>query len=260
MSKLRQGRFEADDSVVGAAFEYSKGDVLPRHDHPWAQLLYAVRGVMQVNTQTASWLVPSTRAIWIPAGESHWIGMRGDVAMRTLYIGEVDWRWPETCRAIEVRPLLRELILHIVAIGRLDPLEHGHARLMGLLSDLLDVEAISSLTLPMPDDPRARTLAERLLEEPGRTENFSELIQNSGASLRTIQRIFKAETAMSLEAWRMRVRMQHGMILLHDGATVTEVALATGYRSPSAFINAFRRIFGETPLRYRSRCDEGIAA
>ena len=51
-------RLGADDSVVGAAFEYSKGEVLPRHDHPWAQLLYAVRGVMQVNTQTASWLVP----------------------------------------------------------------------------------------------------------------------------------------------------------------------------------------------------------
>ena len=260
MSKLRQMGLGADDSVVGAAFEYSKGEVLPRHDHPWAQLLYAARGVMQVNTRTASWLVPSTRAIWIPGGETHWIGMRGDVAMRTIYIGDVGCRWPGSCRAIEVRPLLRELILHIVAIGRLDPLADGHVRLMGLLSDLLDVEAMSSLTLPMPDDPRARRLAERLLEDPGRTENFSDLIQDSGASLRTIQRIFKAETDMSLEAWRQRVRMQHSMILLHDGATVTEAALATGYRSPSAFISAFRRIFGDTPLRYRSRGHDVIAA
>jgi quercetin dioxygenase-like cupin family protein len=115
MSPARQSTSSGDGfEVRSLAVTYGDGHVLELHTHPWAQLVYAASGVMRVTTPAAAWLVPSTRAIWVPAGVPHAIAMRGRVAMRTLYLSpERSGALPQECRALEVPPLLRELILHI---------------------------------------------------------------------------------------------------------------------------------------------------
>jgi AraC-like DNA-binding protein len=103
----------------------------------------------------------------------------------------------------------------------------------------------------LPRDPRARAFADRLLTEPGGAASLAALARGSGASLRTLQRLFLAETGLSLETWRGRVRMQQAVVSLSSGRPVTEAALDAGYQSASAFIAAFRRTFGVTPARWR---------
>jgi hypothetical protein len=169
MSPTRQNARDPDGYPVrGLAQTFRDRHVLDRHTHPWAQLVYAQSGVMRVATPDAAWLVPPTRAIWVPGGTPHEIEMRGSVAMRTLYLAPAD---PDgrlaRCRAIEVAPLLRELILHIVRIGMLDVDDPAHARLEGLLVDLLAAGETAPLELPLPADPRARRMADRILAEPG---------------------------------------------------------------------------------------------
>jgi AraC-like DNA-binding protein len=180
--------------------------------------------------------------------------MRGTVAMRTLYLAPAgDHAALSACRAIEVAPLLRELILHIVRIGMLDMGNAAHGRLEDLLVDLLAAAETAPLELPLPRDPRAAGFADRLLAEPGAKTPLVDLARRSGASLRTLQRLFQAETGLSLEAWRGRARMQQAVVSLAAGAPVTEAALDAGYQSASAFVAAFRRAFGTTPGRYRMR-------
>lgn len=254
MSPVRQNARDPDGFPVrGLAVTYRDGHVLDRHTHPWAQLVYAASGTMRVSTPVAAWLVPPTRAIWVPGGTPHEILMRGTVAMRTLYLAPAgeDVRLA-TCRAIEVAPLLRELILHIVRIGMLDVKDPGHARMEGLLIDLLAAGETAPLELPLPADARARGFAERLLAEPGFEASLAALARGAGASLRTLQRLFLAETGLSLDAWRGRARMQQAVVSLSNGAPVTEAALDAGYQSASAFIAAFKRTFGSTPGRYRA--------
>lgn len=251
---MRQNARDPDGFPVrGLAVTYRDGHVLDRHTHPWAQLVYAASGTMRVSTPAAAWLVPPTRAIWLPGGTPHEILMRGTVAMRTLYLAPADEDARlATCRAIEVAPLLRELILHIVRIGMLDVDNPGHARMEGLLVDLLAAGETAPLELPLPADARARGFAERLLAEPGSEASLAELARGAGASLRTLQRLFLAETGLSLDAWRGRARMQQAVVSLSNGAPVTEAALDAGYQSASAFIAAFKRTFGSTPGRYRA--------
>ena len=216
----------------GLALTYCDGHVLDRHTHPWAQLVYAASGVMRVSTPDAAWLVPPTRAIWAPGGTPHEIEMRGAVAMRTLYLAPTgDDPRLAACRAIEVSPLLRELILHIVRVGTLDAADPGHARIEGLLVDLLAQAETAPLELPLPRDPRARRMAERR--------------RTSASSLRS--------SRLPLEAWRARARMQQAVAALAGGASVTATALDAGYQSPSAFIAAFKRTFGVTPARWRGQ-------
>ncbi len=252
MSPTRQTARDPDGFPIrGLAVTYRDGHRLDRHTHPWAQLVYAASGAMRVVTPTATWLVPPTRAIWVPGGTPHEIEMRGAVAMRTLYLAPAGDTRLAACRAIEVAPLLRELILHIVRIGMLDAEDPGHARMEGLLVDLLAAGETAPLELPLPVDPRARSFAARLLAEPGASTSLAAMARGAGASLRTLQRLFLAETGLSLDAWRGRARMQQAVVCLSSGAPVTVAALECGYQSVSAFIAAFRRQFGQTPGRYR---------
>ena len=239
-------------SVRSAASTYPDGWRLHRHDHPWGQLAFCNSGVMRVVSDTAAWLSPPTRAIWLPAGVPHEIVMKGEVATRFLYIApELAERLPSEAQVLEVVPLLRELILHILRIRMLDPKRPEHDRLGGLLIDLLIEARPQDLALPLPRDRRALALAERLQNAPADTTPLAQSARHAGASLRTLQRLFPAETGLTLEAWRQKARLIAGAAALSAGAPVTVAALDCGYESPSAFITAFKRQFGVTPGRFR---------
>src|SRR5690349_14462388 len=87
----------------------------------WDQLTYAVRGVMTVHTSRGSWVLPAQRALWVPAGTDHEIEIPGPVSLRSLYLREGMCRTlPRDCAVVNVSPLLRELILHVVRLSTLD--------------------------------------------------------------------------------------------------------------------------------------------
>jgi AraC-like DNA-binding protein len=75
------------------------------------------------------------------------------------------------------------------------------------------------------------------------------LSRDAGASRRTMERIFLAETGMTVDEWRRRFRLLHGMQLLARGDSVTNAGVSAGYASTSAFIAAFKKTFGLTPGR-----------
>ncbi|HEX7759081.1 MAG TPA: helix-turn-helix transcriptional regulator [Caulobacteraceae bacterium] len=242
--------------VRSLAVTYADGAVERPHTHPWGQLVYGLSGVIRVATPDASWLSPATRAIWTPAGVTHALSMHGAVAMRTLYIApglapSLGKALPATPAVLEVAPLLRELILHILAIGMLDPARAEHARLAGLLIDLLAEARPQDLMLPLPRDPRALALAQRIQASPGARTDLARLATDAGASLRTLQRLFPSQTGLGLEAWRQKARLIQAVACLSAGAPVTTTALDCGYDSVSAFIAAFKRQFGVTPGRYQ---------
>ena len=54
--------------VVAAATDYPAGQATRWHEHPRAQLVYAISGVMAVTTEAGVWVVPPERAVWVPGG------------------------------------------------------------------------------------------------------------------------------------------------------------------------------------------------
>lgn len=238
--------------VRSLACTYYDGYRIPPHRHDWAQLIYAASGVMRVGTPDALWIVPPTRAVWAPAGVPHEIFAKGDFAMRTLYLDPaLAAAMPDRVYALDVSPLLRELILHTVGIGMLRADDPAHVRLAGVIADQLGTAGPLPLSLPLPSDPRAVRLAERLREDPACDLELEALARAAGASARTIQRLFLAETGLRFAEWRQRLRLLHGASLLGTGASVTEAGLDAGYAGTSAFIAAFRKQFGVTPARLR---------
>jgi len=217
---------------------------------------------MRVETEDGIWVVPSHRAVWIPAGIEHSVAMSGWVSMRTLYLlPELAAALPRRCCVVEVAPLLRELILHAIAQGPLRRDCAEHRRLVAFLLDRLRALPVVPLELPMPRDERALRVALRLREDPGGTAPLDVVARGSGASRRTLERLFLGETGISLGRWRQQARLLHAMRRLAHGEAVTGVALEVGYESPSAFIAAFSHAFGTTPGRfYRAREEAGRSA
>lgn len=106
-------RYErADRSAVGFSMDYPNGLASGMHSHRKAQLVYAISGMMHVATAEASFLLPPTKALFLPAEVEHSIRMEGDVAMREVFIkrslGEAIASAP---RVLTVSPLLRNLSL-----------------------------------------------------------------------------------------------------------------------------------------------------
>ena len=241
-------------AVRSLATNYASGYRIESHQHKWHQFLYAISGAMTVTTSQTSWMIPTGRAVFIPAGCAHAIRMWGMVEMRTLFLSPALTGFENTaCRVVEVAPLLRELTLRTVERMGLDSRAAHDSRMIGLLEDEMKqamAEAEDSpLVLPLPSDERALALARYVLERPLISDSVDALAKQHGVARRTLERRFREETGMSFGMWRQKARLLDSIRLLAEGKSVTDAALDCGYSSVSAFIAAFKNTFGYTPGR-----------
>jgi AraC-like DNA-binding protein len=243
------GRLLAE--IAGLSAELKDGHVIPEHAHPEDQLLFASEGVMTVYTKQGVWVVPPSRAVWIPADTAHSVVMCGRVSMRTLYFAPKLCRsLPRKCFVMNVSSLLEELILHACTFPKLHKKAPAERRIFEIILDQLKAVESIPLQLPHLSDSRAKRVVETLFANPGDQRTLDKLCTDSGASKRTIQRLFLSETKMTFNKWRQQFRLLHAMQRLAAGEKVTAAALEAGYNSTSAFISMFRKQLGTTPTRY----------
>jgi len=229
-------------------------DIEP-HWHERAQLLYASQGVMRVSTPRRLWIVPPTRALWIPAGTVHAIRMTSTVDMRSLYIDAgLVTTLPEDCAVLEVTPLMRELVVRITEAGvsashRTAPADHDALSTL-LLAELGRLEP-RAFDLPLPASPALRSLCEALLADLSQPLAPREAAARLAVSTRTLYRRFLDETGLTYPRWVQQARLLEAVRRLAEGAAVTTVALDLGYQSPSAFTAMFHRQLGSAPRQWR---------
>ncbi len=220
------------------------GTVFHRHSHPAHQLAWTNSSVLEVETTEGVWVLPPTRALWLPAGVPHETRATGPTVLRGIYLDPerylVDWSAPTP---VAVGPLLAALLLYLE--GELDAAARERAET--LLPDLLEPVRAVTIDLPMPSDPRARDVAEALLADPGDPRALTRFGRDVGASARTLSRGFADGTGMTFSRWRASARMRAALPLLAAGRPVSQVASEVGYDTVSAFVAAFRRVTGTTP-------------
>lgn len=218
------------------------------HSHPWLQFSYARTGVLDVYTATGRFLAPPQRAVWIPARVMHRVHCSAHTQIRSLYIdAQVLKRTIDRCEVVEVTPLLTELIQSFSGYGELYDEEGEQGRLVQVLLDQLSQASRANSMLPLPTDPRLQALITGLQQQPDTGLSLYEWAQQLSISEKTISRLFKQQTGLSFRLWRQRLRLLSALPLLEQHQPVTEVALACGYESISAFIHAFDQYFGCTP-------------
>jgi AraC-like DNA-binding protein len=223
------------------------GHRFAEHRHPTHQLAWAERGVLTVAAGDTTWVLPPTRALWVPADVPHSTGAAAATAMHSLYLRPDrtphEWRTPTV---LAVGPLLAALITHL---GRPDLTDAARGRAEAVLFDQLVPAPVASVELAWLVDDRARRVADALLADPASDLGIAAMAWLAGTSLRTLDRLFRAETGCSPGEWRTRLRVRCALDLLAAGTPVSTVARRVGYATPSAFVAAFRRVLGTTPAQ-----------
>jgi AraC-like DNA-binding protein len=251
MSNIRRTAADEPFFLIRAlAVQMMAAQVTGRHVHDWGQLIYCSAGVMTVWTEEGSWVAPPHWAVWVPAGVAHDIRFVGDCALRTLYLRpDVAAELPVNCAVMTVSPLLRELVLRAVDLRMLDERDRADQAVALLISHELARRSAAPFDLPAPASQLARQAAELLAgHDPHRT--ITAVARRIGLSPRALERRFVAETGMAIASWGRQARLLQALRQLAAGEAVKSVAQAAGYRTPSAFVAAFRTAFGQTPGQY----------
>ncbi|MDB5928381.1 MAG: transcriptional regulator, AraC family [Polaromonas sp.] len=238
------------------------------HSHAWAQLAYCASGVVQVTaalegartckTDEITYIVPPSRAVWIAPGARHHITVLEAAEFRTLYIdaSATPDSW-QGCRVLVVSPLLRELV-HSLDAPAARPLgTEREGWLSALALDEITHADTQALGVPLPHpqtgDKRLRALCQAVLRYPGERATLAEWAAHTGASERTMARLFRDELGLGYQQWRQQAVLAHALPLLTRGQPVSEVAAASGYASDSAFSAMFKGAMGQPPSYFQNK-------
>jgi AraC-like DNA-binding protein/quercetin dioxygenase-like cupin family protein len=238
-------------AIVTRRTSYASGHRIKAHWHARAQFVYSVAGTMQVRTSRRAWLVPPSRALWVPARTVHEIQMHGAVEMHSLYVDAAAAAgMPSSCVVLEVTPLLRELVLRVVSLPPSYDEDSDDGLLMKLL--LAEIRRLPqcALDLPLPESSDLQHLCERILADlssrhPCKVDAGAMLV-----STRTLYRRFLRETGITFARWKQQARLLESIRRLAEGVPVTTIAIDLGYESPSAFSTMFRRSLGVAPRAF----------
>ncbi|WBP89990.1 AraC family transcriptional regulator [Kitasatospora cathayae] len=226
--------------------------------HARGHLVYAASGVLAVQTERGTSIVPANRVAWTPGGFTHHHRAHGDTDMRIVFLAPAHARLlPDRPAVFMASDLAREVLLALTGPRNHDDAVAGYSRsarsrLHRVLVDELREAHEEPLHLPEPRDDRLKAIARVLYETPSDNATLAELGRTVGASTRTLSRLFRSELGMTFYEWRTQLRIYHALVLLADGHDTVQTAYACGWANPSSFIAAFTGIVGTTPGRYRT--------
>ena len=235
------------------------------HSHPWAQVAMSGIGVIRMTAARSTYIVPPSRALWIPPGVEHVVTVIEDAEIRTLYLHQEPGRcgppgsiggvpgdasaWAE-CRVLEVSSLMRELVAHLPSEPGTAPASERERCLSTLILDELRHAPPVRLGIDLPADKRLRTLCEAVLDDPARWATLDGWARHAGASPRTVARLFRSELGTSFGQWRQQVLLAHALTLAARKQPMARIAAELGYASASAFTAMVKRSVGAPPSRF----------
>ena len=238
--------------------------VLP-HSHAWAQIALSTEGVVRLTAARGTYIVPPSRALWIPPGVEHAVTMVDAAHLHTLYLyqprgrsgpggpGTPGQAWQQ-CRVLEVSALLHALVraLDTTPDSAAPPSPEALRRerhISALVLDELRRARAVPLGVALPRDKRLRHLCEAVLDDPTRHATLQGWAQDSGASPRTVARLFRQELGSSFTQWRQQVVLAKAVALAAARTPMGQIAAELGY-NPSAFSAMVRRTVGMPPGRF----------
>ena len=235
------------------------------HRHSWGQLAISTTGTIRLTVAQGTYIVPPSRALWVPPGMEHAVTMVESADLRTLYFFQTHGRcgpdvgpeeetaWRQ-CRVLNASDLLRAVVRELPTLpdDSLNLSDQDKARehhLSELLLDELRRASAVQLGVSLPQDKRLRLLCEAVLEDPTRYATLEDWARDTGASPRTVARLFRQQLECSFTQWRQQVVLAHAVSLAARNWPIQRIAAELDY-SPSAFSAMVRRTVGMPPAQF----------
>ena len=199
---------------------------LPLHTHPTGQLALSVGGLVGLQLDG--------RSVYFHVGPSQLEGFPDEVVRMML------------------NPMAVEMVLF--AARGLDRRRPEASRRLLALATIEEVRLARRLPphfAPLPRSPRLQAIAMEFASFEKAEWTMEDWAAFAGMSVRTLSRQVQAETGLTFRNWRLQHVLLVSLGQLARETSVEEAALTAGYQNTSAFISAFRQVFGMTPGEYR---------
>lgn len=163
------------------------------------------------------------------------------------------WFEPGVIRDLDLAQRLARAHRLLETQSAADPLAAESAMLDALSTLLIRYSGSQTRLVRLAsDDTRVETMKERLTGDLAAPLKLAELADAVGLSPFHAARLFTQATGLAPHAWRNQVRLQRSLAPLRAGASVTDVAAASGFTDQSHFTRHFRRMFGVPPGRWQT--------
>ncbi|MBF4269845.1 AraC family transcriptional regulator, partial [Vibrio anguillarum] len=152
----------------------------------------------------------------------------------------------------QVSSFLKELILLLFKSDTLSQPESNLAHLLTVLRDQIEAAKSYEIPLLIPTDKRLLSIFLQLKQQPDLPFTLKEWAKKVGASERTLSRLCAKEFSQSFALWRQNIRLVLSLPLLSSKMSIQEIAMELGYASDSSYVQAFKKLFNQTPRKYRT--------
>ena len=149
--------------------------------------------------------------------------------------------------ALRVTPLLRAL-LHAAFAADVTP-EKAALNVRLILHNLIETPD-APMFLPWPASAIDRRVADLAFADGRSRLDVNELASRAATSVRTVNRLFPAETGLTFKVWRQRARIVRAIDRFSKGDAVSRVSADVGFASTATFSVAFRQVTNMNPTEF----------
>ncbi|GEN65899.1 AraC family transcriptional regulator [Chryseobacterium rhizosphaerae] len=232
------------------------------HVHHRAQLTFVEEGYQYFHIDQKIYLVPQYHVIWVPSGKAHKITSEAKTVnlMLFLFKSVFDDEFYQHVQVFAVPPVLKEMLLYASKWNQsLVENEEQDIFFKAILKSLPNFcRESNGLEIPVPMDTRLIPVCNDINSNFKYNLDIDALAEKAQMSVRSLQRIFKNETGITLQKYLQLTRILKSIELIDTRQfTLSEVAYKVGYQSLSAFTTSYFTVMKVKPkLNKNSKNEE----
>lgn len=222
------------------------------HTHNRSQLTYVEEGYQYFHIDQKIYLVPQNHVIWIPSGKPHRITSEAKTVKLMLFLFNYSFKedFYEHVQVFAIPPVLREMLLYASKWNKLLAEDDEQSIFFKAIVKSLPnfCKESNYLEVPVPTDVRLIPVCNYINANFKYNLNIDLLAEKAQMSVRSLQRIFKHETGITLQKYLQLIRILKSVELIDmKQYTLSEVGFKVGYQSLSAFTSSYFSIMKSKP-------------
>ncbi|MDQ0594208.1 AraC-like DNA-binding protein [Chryseobacterium ginsenosidimutans] len=222
------------------------------HSHTRSQLTFVEEGYQYFYIDQKIYLVPQNHVIWIPSGKAHRITSEAKTVnlMVFLFKSVFNENFYQNVQVFAVNSVLKEMLLYASKWSQsLTEDEEQEIFFKAILKSLPNFCKESSfLEIPVPKNERLIPVCHYINLNFKYNLDVDLLAEKAKMSVRSLQRIFKNETGITLQKYHQLTRILKSIELIDTKQyTLSQIAYFVGYQSLSAFTSSYFSIMKSKP-------------
>ncbi|MGV0923865.1 AraC family transcriptional regulator [Empedobacter tilapiae] len=222
------------------------------HMHQRYQLTYVTEGYQYFHIEQEIYLVPQNHVIWIPSNIKHRTTSEAKTVnlMTVLFKSVSDQDFYKDIHIFPAPPVLKEMLLYAYKWNKL--LSEDEEQISFLKAILQSLPHFCNenefLKIPVPADFRLIPVCNYINSNYQSNFDINNLAEIAQMSVRSLQRIFKNETGITLQKYMQLIRILKSIELINNEQyTLSEIAFKVGYKSLSAFTSSYFSMMKSKP-------------